>query len=49
VELFTQVLPFLRRAGLVRLGTVAIDSTRVKAQASPDRLLRQDILEPELR
>jgi hypothetical protein len=49
VELFTQVLLFLRRAGLVRLGTVAIDSTRVKAQASPDRLLRQDILEPELR
>lgn len=49
VELFTQVLLFLRRAGLARLGTVAIDSTRVKAQASPDRLLRQDRLEQELR
>lgn len=49
VELFTQVLLFLRRAGLARLGTVAIDSTRVKAPASPDRLLRQDRLEQELR
>ena len=48
-ELFTQVLLFLRRAGLARLGTVAIDSTRVKAQASPDRVLRQDDLEQELR
>lgn len=49
VELFTQVLVLLRRAGLARLGTVAIDATRVKAQASPDRLLRQDQLERELR
>src|ERR1019366_8729767 len=48
VELFTQVLLFLRRAGLARLGTVAIDSTRVKAQASRDRVLRQDRLEQEL-
>jgi len=38
VELFTQVLVFLRSTGLARLGTVAIDSTRVKAQASPDRV-----------
>lgn len=49
VELFTQVLMLLRRAGLVRLGTVAIDSTRVKAQASPDRFLHQESLERELR
>lgn len=49
MELFTQVVLFLRRAGLARLSTVAIDLTRVKAQASPDRLLRQDRLEEELR
>jgi len=48
-ELFTQVLLFLRRAGMARLGTVAIDSTRVKGQASPDKLLRRDRLERELR
>jgi transposase len=48
-ELFTQVLVLLRRAGLARLGTVAIDSTRVKASASRDRVLRQDWLEQELR
>jgi transposase len=49
VELFTQVLMLLRRAGLAQLGTVAIDSTRVKAQASPDRLLHEQSLERELR
>ena len=48
-ELFTQVLVLLRRAGLARLGTVAIDSTRVKAHASRDRVRRQDHLEQELR
>ena len=48
-EMFTEVLMFLRRAGMGRLGTVAIDSTRVKAQASRDRVLRQDRLERELR
>jgi len=48
-ELFTQVLALLRRAGLARLGTVAIDSTRVKASASRDRVLREDWLEQELR
>ena len=48
-EMFTEVSAFLRRAGMARLGTVAIDSTRVKASASRDRLLRQDRLERELR
>src|ERR1700688_1649010 len=48
-EMFTEVLVFLRRAGMARLGTVAIDSTRVKASASRDRVLRQDRLEQELR
>jgi transposase len=47
--MFTEVLMFLRRAGMARLGTVAIDSTRVKGSASPDRLLRRDQLERELR
>jgi len=47
--MFTEVLMFLRRSGMARLGTVAIDSTRVKASASPDRLLRQDRIERELR
>jgi hypothetical protein len=40
---------FLRRAGMARLGAVAIDSTRVKGSASPDRLLRREHLERELR
>jgi transposase len=47
--MFTEVLFFLRRAGMARVGTVAIDSTRVKASASPDRLLRRDQIERELR
>jgi len=47
--MFTEVLLFLRRAGMARVGTVAIDSTRVKAAASPDRLLREDRIERELR
>ncbi len=46
--MFTEVLLFLRRAGMARLGTVAIDSTRVKGSASPDRLLRRDQIEREL-
>ncbi len=41
-ELFTQVLGWMRKAGMVRLGRVAIDSTRIKANASPDRLVKED-------
>lgn len=41
-DLFTQVLGWARRAGMARLGRVAIDSTRIKANASPDRLGKQD-------
>src|SRR5271157_6591931 len=41
-ELFTQVLGWARKAGMARLGRVAIDSTRIKANASPDRLVKQD-------
>ncbi len=40
--LFTQVLGWARKAGMARLGRVAIDSTRIKANASPDRLRQQD-------
>ena len=36
------MLGWARRAGLVRLGRVAIDSTRIKANASPDRLAKQE-------
>jgi len=37
-ELFTQVLLAVRATGLAKLGRVAVDSTRIKANASPDRL-----------
>lgn len=37
-DLFVQVLEMAQQLGLARIGTVAIDSTRVKANASPDRL-----------
>jgi transposase len=36
-DVFTQVVEAARRMGLGRLGRVAIDSTRVQADASPDR------------
>jgi transposase len=37
-DLFTQVVELARQAGLGRLGHVAMDSTRVKANASPHRV-----------
>jgi len=37
-DLFTQVVELARAAGMARLGHVAIDSTRVKANASPNRV-----------
>jgi len=37
-DLFTQVVEMARRLGLGRLGLVAIDSTRIRAQASRDRI-----------
>lgn len=36
-DVFTQVVEAARRMGIGRLGRVAIDSTRVQANASPDR------------
>jgi transposase len=44
-RLFTQMLALLRTSGLARVGTVAIDSTRIAANASPQRVLREADLE----
>lgn len=46
-DLFTQVLEWARAAGLGRLGHVAIDSTRVAANASRNRLESEDALRRE--
>ena len=40
--MFVQVLEMAPRLGLARVGTGAIDSTRVKANASPDRIEGED-------
>jgi transposase len=37
---FTQVLELARQMGLRQLGTVAIDATRIKASASPDKVVQ---------
>src|ERR1039458_232746 len=37
-DLFTQVVEMARRLGMGRLGMVAIDSTRIRANASRDRI-----------
>ncbi len=46
-DLFTQVLEVARDAGLGRLGHVAIDSTRVAADASRSRVESEDALRRE--
>jgi transposase len=46
-DLFTQVVEWAREAGLGRLGHVAIDSTRVKASASPNRVDSEQKLRAE--
>lgn len=46
-DLFTQVLELARDAGLGRLGHVAIDSTRVAANASRNRVESDDALRRE--
>lgn len=48
LELFTQVLPLLRRAGLARVGEVAIDSTRIKGNASRDRVVQRAALQRQV-
>jgi hypothetical protein len=46
-DLFTQVLEWARAAGLGRLGHVAIDSTRVAANASRNRVESEEALRRE--
>lgn len=46
-DLFTQVVELAREAGLARLGHVAVDSTRVKANASPNRVETAEKLRAE--
>jgi len=38
-DCFTQVLELARQMGMRQLGTVAVDATRIKASASPDKIL----------
>lgn len=46
-DLFTQVVELARAAGLGRLGHVAIDSTRIAANAAPDRTDTEEKLRAE--
>jgi transposase len=48
VELFTGVLQLLRRAGLARVGEVAIDSTRIKGNASRNRVVQRAALQRQV-
>jgi len=51
-DAFTQVLEWARSQGMVKLGRVAIDSTRITANASRDRVDREQALRdtrPQLR
>ncbi len=41
-DLFTQTIEIARRAGVVRLGHVAIDSTRVQANAARQRVVDEE-------
>jgi len=43
-----QVLQMLRRAGLARVGEVAIDSTRIKGNASRDRVVQRKRLQKQV-
>lgn len=46
-QLFTQVLGMCRRAGLVKLGHVALDGTKMKANASKRKAMSYERLEKE--
>jgi transposase len=48
-ELFFQVLALCRRAGMLRVGTVAVDSTKLAANASADRNRTYEGLREEAR
>jgi transposase len=41
-DCFTQVVEMARSLGLRQLGTVAIDATRIKASASPDKVVKME-------
>jgi transposase len=41
-DCFTQVVEMARNLGLRQLGTVAIDATRIKASASPDKVVKME-------
>jgi transposase len=45
---FTQVVELARRMGLRQLGTVAIDATRIKASASPDRIVKDKVVKQKV-
>jgi transposase len=45
-DLFSQVLVLAARAGLGRFGTVAIDGTKIRANASIDAKSRQGVVRP---
>ena len=47
-ELFVQVLAMCRRAGLVKLGHVALDGTKIKANASRNKAMSYGRMEAEL-
>jgi transposase len=40
-DCFTQVLELARKIGMRQLGTVAVDTTRIKASASPDKIVME--------
>src|SRR5215475_8077968 len=46
-DVFTQVVEWAQQQGLGRLGHVAIDSTRIRANASPQRVLSEKRLREE--
>jgi transposase len=46
-ELFVQVLKLCRKAGLVKLGTVALDGTKIKANASKHKAMSYDRMNKE--
>ena len=47
-DLFTQVLILCAEAGLVKLGRVALDGTKLRASASRHKAMSHDRLEPEI-
>jgi transposase len=46
-DVFTQVLEMVRRLGMAQLGRVAVDSTKIQANANPDRSSSREDLRRE--